>query len=113
MRCSIKLQTPSQNSTIKRQAWPAGRGSASLGFPVWNRTGNILGMAYRRIPRELRGEVIACLRYAFPSQIVGKFKNKVCPATIYSWIAETMSWTDEDWKQVEPFVAKARRRSWK
>jgi hypothetical protein len=67
----------------------------------------------RQARRALRGEVIACLRYAFPSQVVGKFKNKVCPATIYSWIAETMSWTDEDWKQVEPFVAKARRRSWK
>jgi hypothetical protein len=69
-------------------------------------------MAYRRFPRELRGEIIACQRFALPVQIVAAFRDRVSPATIYSWIRETWGWTEEDWREVEAFVPAARAREW-
>jgi hypothetical protein len=72
-----------------------------------------MSMSYHRIPRELHGEVIACLQFALPVQVVEKFKRKASPATLYAWIAECRDWSEEDWQQVEQFRAKASRRMWR
>jgi hypothetical protein len=71
-------------------------------------------MAYRRIDRVIRGEVVACsCLVLFTSEVVRAFAGKAGKTSIYEWVSEARTnWTADDWKEIEPFMPAARKRTW-